>query len=67
MGIEHVLGAGVKSVNTGVVIGNKLDNQIFEVSHSGAWKIKISQLFSLKCSRNFFSFNIYATACAYGL
>lgn len=27
-----VLRAGIKSVNTGVVTGNKLDNQIFELS-----------------------------------
>ena len=33
----EVLGAGVKSVNTRVVIGNKLNNKIFEVSHSAGW------------------------------
>lgn len=36
LGYTKVLGVGVKSVNTGVVIGNKLENQIFDVSHSGA-------------------------------
>ena len=46
-------------MNTGVVIGNKLENQIFDVSHSGAWNIKIRQLLSLKRSRNFFSFNVH--------
>ena len=45
-------------MNTGVVIGDKLDSQIFEGSHSAGWKIKIRQLLSLKCSRNFPSFNI---------
>ena len=36
-----LLEVGVKSVNTGVVISNELDNQIFEVSHSDVWKITI--------------------------
>ena len=62
LGHLFILGAGVKSVNTGVVIGDKLDNQIFEGSHLAGWKIKIRQLLSLKCSRNFFFFNIYTNA-----
>ena len=28
----NILGAAIKSVNTGVVIGDKLDNQIFGLS-----------------------------------
>ena len=63
---SRVLGAGVNSVNTGAVIGNKLDNQIFEVSYSAAWKIKICQSYSLNCSRNFIS-NRNATTCAYDI
>ena len=53
-----ILGTGVNAVNTGVVNGHKLDSQIFEGSRSAGWEIKIHQLLSLKCSRNFFSFNI---------
>ena len=49
-----VLGPGIKSVNTGVVIGNKLDKQIFELSKLAPWKITNYQLLSLKRSRNFF-------------
>ena len=63
----YILGAVIKSVNTGVVIGDKLDNQIFGLSQLESWKIKIHQLLSLKCSRNLFSFTTYATACADGL
>ena len=62
-----VLGAEVESVNTRVVTCGKLDNQILEGSHLAGWKVKIRQLLSLKCSRNFFSFNIYTNACAYCL
>ena len=65
--ICNLLGAAIKSVNTWVVIGDKLDNQIFGLSQLEPWKIKIHQLLSLKCSRNLFSFTTYATACAYGL
>ena len=64
---QAVLGAAIKSVNTGVVIGDKLDNQTFKFSQLEPWKIKIHQLLSLKCSRNLFFFTTYATACAYGL
>ena len=39
-----VPGAGMKSVNTGVVIGNKLDNQIFELSQLAPWEIGTRQL-----------------------
>lgn len=39
-----VLGAGTKSVNTGVVIGNELDSQIFELSQLALWKIGTRQL-----------------------
>jgi len=42
-----------------VVIGNKLDNQIFELTQPAPWKIIIQQS-PLKCFRNSFSFNIYA-------
>ena len=38
----RVLGAGIKSVNTGVVIGNEFNSWIFEASHSEVWNIKIS-------------------------
>ena len=34
-----VLGAGINSVNTGVVIGNKIDNKIFELSTLAPWKV----------------------------
>ena len=40
----ELLGAGIKFVSTGVVIGNKHDNQIFELSKLLLWKIKIHQL-----------------------
>ena len=46
-------------MNTGGVIGDKLSNQIFELSQLEPWKIKIPQFLSKKCSQNFFSFNIY--------
>ena len=46
---------------------NKLDNKISQGSHSAGLKIKIRQLLSLKCPRNFFSLNIYTNACDYGL
>jgi len=62
-----VQGAEVGSMNTGAVIGDKLNSQIFQGSHSAGWKIKIRQLLSLRCSRNFFSFNIYTNTCAYSL
>lgn len=62
-----VLGIWTRSVNTGVVIGNKLDNQIIELSKLAPWKITNHQLLSPKRSPNFFSFNIYITICAYSL
>ena len=48
-----VLRAGIKSVNTGVVTGNKLDNQIFELSKLTPQEIKNGQLLSLKHFPNF--------------
>ena len=44
--ITALLGAAIKSVITGVVIGDKLDNQIFGLSQLAPWKIKIHQLLS---------------------
>ena len=32
---------GIKSVKAGVVIGNKPNNQIFELSQLGPWRIKV--------------------------
>ena len=46
-------------MNTGGVIGNKLSDQIFELSQLEPWKIKIHHFLSKKCAQNFFSFNIY--------
>ena len=49
--VIEILGAGVKSVNTRVVFGNWLNNQIFKVSNSKSWKnqnppIIISKVFT---------------------
>lgn len=35
---DLLLGAGIKSVDIGVVIDKKLDNQIFELSQLAPWK-----------------------------
>jgi len=48
-----VLGAGVKSVNIGVVIGNKLDNQIFEPIQANALGSQNSPATIFEDSRNF--------------
>ena len=77
-----VLGAGIKFLNTGIVIGDKLDascslriyyiNSITKYLSLASWRLgrsKFTNYCILKRSLNFFSFDLYkyATACAYGL
>ena len=63
-----VFGAAIKSVNTGAVIGDKLDNQIFGLSQLEPWKNQNSPIMVFKVFTEFIlSFATYATACAYGL
>ena len=61
-----LLGAGIKSVDAEVVIGDEPYSQILELSQLASYttginlgKSKIGQLSSLKCPPNFFSFSIY--------
>lgn len=56
LGRAPVLGRGIKSVNTGIVIGDKLDKQIFKVSQLASCKVKIHKLLSFKAFTKFLLF-----------
>ena len=51
-----MLGAAIKSVNTGIVIGDKLDNQIFGLSQLEPWKIKNSPIIVFQVFTEFIFF-----------
>jgi len=59
LGRALVFGAGIKPANAGIAIGDKLDNQIFELGQLAPWKVKIHQLLFLKYLLNFYSFDLY--------